>query len=156
MQRCTRRLALLGTAVLTLGILGAGTVMAASPAPSAGSAAGAKAAVGPLAKIARHVVHGTVVIQRPDGTLQTLQIDRGTVASISGSALTINEPGGSQTVTTDARTRVRRNGAKSTVASLAVGDKVIVVSELRGGTAVAQQILVPRPHPTTLPAQATP
>jgi hypothetical protein len=149
MARKTGRLALVGAALLTLGILGSGTAMAASPAA-------ARAAAGPLEKITRHIVHGTVVVQKRDGTLQTLQIDRGTIASISGGSITISEPGGSQVVGTDAQTRVRKGGAKSSVAQLAVGDRVAVVSEVRGGTAVARLVLVPRPRPATLPAQTTP
>ncbi len=147
MSRKTGKLALAGAALLALGILGSGTAAAAQPA---------RAAAGPLEKITRHIVHGTVVVQKKDGTLQTLQIDRGTIASISGATITISEPGGSQVVTTDAQTRVRKNGAKSDVSKLAVGDRVAVVSALDSGTAVAQLIIVPRPVPAKLPAQTAP
>jgi hypothetical protein len=139
-------------ALLTLGIVGAGTVLAAQPAPAAAKAARA----GALEKIARHIIHGTVVVQRADGTLQTLQIDRGTIASVGGSTITIAEPGGDQTVGTDAQTRVRRNGVKSDLTKLVVGDKALVISEVTGGSAVADLIVVPRPRPTPFPARTTP
>jgi hypothetical protein len=152
MHRHGGRFALVVAALLTLGIVGAGTVLAAQPAPAAAKAAKA----GALEKIARHIIHGTVVVQRADGTLQTLQIDRGTIASVGGSTITISEPGGDQTVGTDAQTRVRRNGVKGDLTKLVVGDKVLVISGVTGGSAVADLIVVPRPRPTPLPAQTTP
>jgi hypothetical protein len=152
MHRHSGRFALVVAALLSLGIVGAGTVIAAQPAPAVTKAAKA----GALEKIARHVVHGTVVVQRADGTLQTLQIDRGTIASIGGGTLTIVEPGGDQTVGTDTRTRVRKNGVKSDLSKLAVGDTVLVICDLTGGSAVADLVVVPRPRPTPLPAQTTP
>ena len=153
MHRHGGRIALLAAALLTLGIVGAGTVMAAQPAP-AKVAKAVKA--GAVERLARHIVHGTVVIQRADGTLQTLQIDRGTIATVDGGTITIAEPGGSQTVATDAQTRVRKNGAKSSVSALVVGDKVLVISDLATGSPVADLVIVPRPRPTPLPAQAAP
>ena len=153
MHRHGGRIALLAAALLTLGIVGSGTVMAAQPAP-AKVAKAVKA--GAVERLARHIVHGTVVIQRADGTLQTLQIDRGTIATVGGGTITIAEPGGSQTVATDAQTRVRKNGAKSSMSALVVGDKVLVISDLATGSPVADLVIVPRPRPTPLPAQAAP
>ena len=153
MHRHGGRIALLAAALLTLGIVGSGTVMAAQPAP-AKVAKAVKA--GAVERLARHIVHGTVAIQRADGTLQTLQIDRGTIATVGGGTITIAEPGGSQTVATDAQTRVRKNGAKSSMSALVVGDKVLVISDLATGSPVADLVIVPRPRPTPLPAQAAP
>lgn len=146
MHRHGGRVALVAAALLTLGIVGAGTVTAAQPAPVKAAKAGA------VERLARHIVHGTVVVQRKDGTLQTLQIDRGTIAAVGGGSLTIAEPGGNQTVGTDAQTRVRKNGVKSDLSKLAVGDRVLVISDLTGGTPVADLVVVPRPRPTPLPA----
>ena len=151
MRKHGGRLALMSAALLTLAIVGTGSAMAASPTPAAAAKAAAQKA-GVLEKISRHIVHGTFTIQRPDGTLQTLQIDRGTIASISGGTITVSQPGGTQTIGTDAQTRVRKNGVKSDVSKLAVGDKVAVVSDLTTGSAVADLIIVPRPRPATLPA----
>ena len=151
MRKSTARVALVGAALLTLGVIGAGAVTAAPAKPQARMAAAAAAkpaALGPFARIGRHVVHGTVVVEKKDGTFVTLQLDRGTIASVGGGTLTISEAGGrSETVTTDARTRFRKDGAKSDLAGLAIGDKVAVVSEVQGSTAVAQLVLVPRPRP---------
>jgi hypothetical protein len=153
MHRHGGRIALVVAALLTLGIVAAGTATAAQPAPTKAVKA---AKAGAIEKLARHIVHGTVVVQRPDGTLVTLQIDRGTIAAVGGGTITIAEPGGNQTVGTDAQTRVRKNGVKSDVSKLAVGDKVLVISDLTGGTPVADLVVVPRPRPTPLPAQANP
>lgn len=152
MHRHGGRIALVVAALLTLGIVGAGTAAAGHPAPAAVKAVKA----GALEKLARHIVHGTVVVRRADGTLHTMQIDRGTIAAVGGGTITIAEPIGNQTVGTDAKTRVRKNGAKSDLSRLAVGDKVLVISEVTGGSAVADLIVVPRPRPTPLPAQTTP
>ena len=151
MRKSTMRVALVGAALLTLGVMGAGSVAAA---PSTAAAAPAKAAaVGPFDRIGRHVVHGTVVVQKKDGTFVTLQLDRGTIASIGAGTVTIAEPGGrTETVTTNSATRVRKDAAKSDVSKLAVGDRVAVVSEVQGSGAVARMIMVPRPRPTTFPA----
>lgn len=155
MRKKAGRLALLGTALLMLGVVGAGSVMAASPAPTA-AAAVKKAAAGPLVRMVRHVVHGTFIVQKPDGTLQTIQVDRGTIASISGAMITISEPSGNQTVATNAQTRVRKDGAKADVSKLAVGDKILAISTVENGTPVADFILVPRPRPATPPTLTAP
>jgi hypothetical protein len=156
MRKSTARVALVGAALLTLGAIGSGAVIAApakAPAAAGTAAAAAPAALGPFERIGRRVVHGTVVVQKKDGTFVTLQLDRGTIASVGSGALTISEPGGrTETVTTNADTRIRKGGAKSDLSKLAVGDRVSVVSEVQGSTAVAQMIIVPRARPTQLPA----
>jgi hypothetical protein len=157
MRKSTARVALVGAALITLGVIGAGAVAAAPAQPQTGTgavaAAGKAAALGPFERIGRRVVHGTVVVQKKDGTFVTLQLDRGTIASVGSGTITISEPGGrTETVTTNADTRVRKGGAKSDLSKLAVGDTVSVVSEVQGSSAVAQMVLVPRPRPTQLPA----
>jgi hypothetical protein len=156
MRHPTARVALVGAALLTLVVIGAGAAVAApAPAPAAAGAAATapNSALGPFDRIGRAVVHGTVVVQKKDGTLVTMQLDRGTIAAIGGGTITISEAGGrTETVTTNADTRVRKDGAKSDLSRLAVGDKVSVVSEVQGSTPVAKTILVPRPRPTQLPA----
>jgi len=155
MRKPTARIAVVGAALLVLGVMGAGAVTAApgqapgaAPTGAAPSAAANPALVGPFARIGRQVVHGTVVIAKKDGTLVTLQLDRGAIASVGSGTITISEAGGrTETVTTDVTTRVRRAGAKSDLAALAVGDRVAVVSEVQGSTAVARMIVVPKPLP---------
>jgi hypothetical protein len=158
MQKSKARVALVGAALITLGVIGAGAVIAApaqraTAATTAAAGAAKPAALGPFERIGRQVVHGTVVVQRKDGTFVTLQLDRGAVASIGAGTMTISEAGGrTETVATDADTRVRKAGAKSDLSKLVVGDKVRVVSEVRDSVAVARMILVQRPRPAQLPA----
>ena len=152
MRKSTARAALVGAALLSLGVVGAGAVTAAPVQPQArtgiAAAAAAADALGPFERIGRHVVHGTVVVQKKDGTFVTMQLDRGTIASIGSGMVTVSEPGGrTETVATNAQTRVRKDGVKSDLSKLAVGDRVGVVSEVQGSTAVAQLIVVPRPRP---------
>jgi hypothetical protein len=149
------RIALVGTALIALGVVGAGMVSAAPAAPVSGSAADVgQQARDALRKLARdrHVVHGVLTVETKDGTLVTIQLDRGTIASVGGGSLTISEKGGrTETVATNTDTRVRKDGAKSDLSKLAVGDTVVVTSELSGSTPIAKLIVVPRPLPKARP-----
>jgi len=149
------RIALVGAALVALGVAGAGMVVAAPPVPAAGpSADAAQQTPDGVRRLARdrHIVHGVVTVEKKDGTLVTIQLDRGTVASVGGGSLTISEKGGrTETVTTNTDTRVRKDGAKSDLSKLAVGDTVVVTSELSGSTPVAKLIVVPRPLPKAQP-----
>lgn len=149
------RIALVGAALVALGVAGAGMVVAAPSVPAAGpSADAAQQAPDGMRRLARdrHIVHAVVTVEKKDGTLVTIQLDRGTVASVGGGSLTISEKGGrTETVTTNTDTRVRKDGAKSDLSKLAVGDTVVVTSELSGSTPVAKLIVVPRPLPKAQP-----
>jgi hypothetical protein len=149
------RIALVGAALVALGVVGVGMVAAAPAVPAGGSVAnvGQQAPDG-LRRLARdrHIVHGVLTVEKKDGTLVTVQLDRGSVMSVGGGSLTISEKGGrTETVTTNADTRVRKDGAKSDLSKLAAGDTVIVTSELSGSTPVAKLIVVPRPLPAAKP-----
>ena len=154
MRKSTARVALVGAALLVLGVMGAGAVSAApGQAPAAAPSASAKPAGGPFDKVLRRMVHATVVVRNADGTVATYQLDRGTIASVGSGTITISEAGGgTATVSTDAATRVRKAGAKSDLSSLAAGDQVSVVSEVQGSTAMAKAIVVPKPLAARLPA----
>jgi hypothetical protein len=149
------RIALVGAALVALGVAGAGMVVAAPSVPAAGpSADAARQAPDGMRRLARdrHIVHGVVTVEKKDGTLVTIQLDRGIVASVGGGSLTISEKGGrTEAVTTSTDTRVRKGGAKSDLSKLAVGDTVVVTSELSGSTPVAKLIVVPRPLPKAQP-----
>jgi hypothetical protein len=73
---------------------GAGVVLNASAADSSKSttkkAAAAKKAKGPGARFARHAVHADFTIATKDG-FKTVTIDRGTVKSVNGNQLTVEE-----------------------------------------------------------------
>ncbi len=178
------RLAIVAAALIVLSAIGGGLAQAGTSAPapagSTGTTAPAAAApptenasegvplagerlralrdrfgIGDLGRLRKHLVHGTVTVLDRDGKLITLQLDHGTIASIGDGSVTIAEAGGSNvTVATSAETRVRKDRAPSTLAALAVGDEVIVVSVIDGGVATARRIVVPpaAPAPAATPA----
>lgn len=103
---------------------------------------------GNLARLRRHLVHGTVTVLDRDDKLVTLQLDHGTISAIGASSITIAEAGGSSvTVATNADTRVRKDRKPGSLAALAVGDEVVVKSVVDGGSATARRIVVPAPVP---------
>lgn len=114
---------------------------------NAGQAAGDRGLIRPRA-LGRALVHGTVTLDLPRKGLVTVQLDHGKLESIAANAITISEAGNtSVTVTTDDKTKVRKNGEKAKLSDLKAGDEVFVVSELEGDTATAYRIVVPRTAP---------
>lgn len=102
---------------------------------------------GDLARLRKHLVHGTVTVLDRDGKLITLQLDHGTISAIGDDSITVAEAGGSSvTVATTAETRVRKD-RKAALAALAVGDEVVVRSTVDDGSATARGIRVPPPAP---------
>ena len=91
------------------------------------------------------LVHATVVVDLKQGGLTTVQLDHGTITTLGSATLTISEAGGgSVTVTIADRTRVRRDGAKATLAALKTGDDVFVISKVEAGGTAAYLVVVPR------------
>jgi hypothetical protein len=96
-------------------------------------------------RLGQHLVHATVVLDLPNKGLTTIQVDHGTISSVSATSLTIAEAGStSVTVTVGDETRVRRNGAKAKVADLKTGDAVFVMSKVDTGGTVAYLVIVPK------------
>ena len=174
----TWRLALTGTAIVILAVVGVGLVAAsASPAPASsanGAAApaaspgasattgvkgdrpGLRKLLGRLGRVgegAHRFVDGTLNFTDQNGAIVTVQLDHGTIASIGSGSLTINEAGGKQlTVSTDANTVVRLGGGAGIgqLTDLKAGDEVFVQSRVDGGTTLAKHILrVPATTSTT-------
>lgn len=171
------RLAIVAVALIVLSAIGGGLVQAnTSSAASAGSTGSVLEAadtsparnaseqapfagerlralrdrfgVGDLGRLREHLVHGTITVLDRDGKLIALQLDHGTIAAIGDGSITIAEAGDSNvTVSTTTETRVRKGRAPSTLAALAVGDEVIMVSVLEDGSATARRILVPAIRP---------
>ncbi len=116
--------------------------------PSAAPSGGARVAVrGQLRHLAawRKLVHATVVVDLRKQGLTTVQLDHGTVSASSATSLTIRESGGGTvTVTLGAATRVRRDGARATVANLKAGDDVFALSGVTAGDATAYLVVVPK------------
>lgn len=91
------------------------------------------------------LVHATVVVDVPAlGGLTTIQLDHGTISSVSATSLTIAEAGGgSVTVALGDETRVRRAGAKAAIPDLATADDVFVMSRVTAGGTEAYLVVVP-------------
>jgi hypothetical protein len=124
----------------------------AAPAPAASTAptparARINAAVRGLRRLAaaQHLVHATVVADLPKlGGLTTIQIDHGTISSVSATSLSVAETGGTTaTVRLGDETRVRRNAAKATAGDLKTGDEVFVMSRVESDGTVAYLVVVP-------------
>jgi hypothetical protein len=112
-----------------------------------GKVARAALARGPLRRLAaaQRLVHATVVVDLKQGGLTTIQLDHGTIATVRATSVTISEAGGgSVTVTLGDGTRVRRNGAKATVADLKSADEVFVMSKVEAGGTTAYLVVVPK------------
>jgi hypothetical protein len=93
----------------------------------------------------KQLVHATLTVDRPVAGIQTFDLDHGTITALTAGSMTLAEAGGSSvTLTTDTTTRVRKDGAKATLADLRSGDEVVAVS-LVGGTGTAHAILVAVP-----------
>jgi hypothetical protein len=93
----------------------------------------------------RTLVHAEVTLDR-EGTLVTFHLDRGTVTAVGSASLSIAQAGGgARTLATSHATRVRKDRSKATLAGLAKGDAVVVLSKVESGTLIATFILVPVP-----------
>jgi hypothetical protein len=96
-------------------------------------------------RLGRHLVHATIVLDLPEKGLTTIQVDHGTISTVTATSLAIAESGGtSVTVTLGDETRVRRDGAKAGVADLKSGDEVFVMSKVESGGTVAYLVIVPK------------
>lgn len=172
MDRIPRwRLALVASALVVLGALGAGLVLAADPvgppaAPEAiglgafldpGQVPGDAAAIagerlGPRAGRFLHrlqrLVHLEATVDLPDKGIVTFAVDHGTLSAIGGDTISVKEKDGSTVTlkTTDA-TKVRKNREPAKLTDLKVGDEVIVMSRLESGSFVAYRIGVPPAPP---------
>ena len=153
----TWRLALTGAAIAILAVAGLG-LAAASTAPATPAAnqamaeatrnpgAGAGAGERPGARLlraGRHLVHAELTVTDRDGNLVHVQLDHGTVQSIGNGTLTIAEAGGgTETVSTDAKTNVYLGRKDGTLGDVKVGAEVFVRSRVDGGTPLAKRIIV--------------
>lgn len=143
-----------------------------SPSPSQ-SAPGKDAAPGQHLKAPGHMkgqrmqpLHGEGVVKKPDGTFQTILEQRGTVESVSDTAITVrSEDGYSQTYTVNGDTRIlvipapaggsgstggsgatgddgrRLKPTDGTIADIAAGDTVRIAGVRDGGKAAATRIV---------------
>ncbi|MFI5255036.1 MAG: DUF5666 domain-containing protein [Candidatus Limnocylindrales bacterium] len=159
------RIALVAIALVVLGAIGAGLVLANDPAnspsavgspaassPAAAGVTGGTSAARPnaLARLLdlgarlRRIVHIEATLDLPNKGIVTAGVDHGTIATIGSGSIDVSEKDG-QTVTikTDTNTKVRKGGALAKLDDLKKGDEVFVTSRLEGGSFVAIRIIVP-------------
>jgi hypothetical protein len=97
-------------------------------------------------------LHGEGVVKQPDGTFQTVLEQRGTVQSVSDSAITVkSEDGFTQSYTVNADTKItkiptgddgtRSKPADGTIADIATGDTVRIAGVKDGDKATAKRIV---------------
>jgi hypothetical protein len=105
------------------------------------------AAAGRIRRLAawQRLVHATVVVDLKQGGLTTIQLDHGTISAVSSTSLTVKETGGgSVSLALGDDSRVRRGGAKATIADLKTADEVFVMSKVEAGGTTAYLVVVPR------------
>lgn len=140
MSSTRKRLAVIAGALVVLSLAGAGLALAAPASPTPTQRMDESG----LGRFGRILVHGTVVVIGRDGEPVTLQFDHGTLAEIGDGSISISEATGTTvTIATTDETRVRRERVRSSLDALALGDEVLVVSVVEGGSATARLVAVP-------------
>ena len=96
--------------------------------------------------LAARGVHGEATVRRGrDGGFQVVTWQRGEVTGKSGAVVTVRSADGvSWQWTTDAKTRVRKDGEKAQLSAVATGDKVIVAGRRTGDTRTAAVLRIPQ------------
>jgi hypothetical protein len=104
-------------------------------------------------RLARHAgVHGEATVRTKKGFVQ-IAWQRGQLTGRSGNTLTIRSLDGTVWQwQTDGTTRVRKDGQKSTVATLATGDFVVIAGQATGGNERSAKFVI---VPKKVPAKAT-
>jgi hypothetical protein len=154
------RIALVAAALVVLGALGAGLVMANDPAattpannvPGASpTGAGPEARPRQLTRAQRlqRLIHVEATLDLPQQGIVTVGRDHGTISSIGNGSIGVAEKDGhTVTLKTSDETKVRKGGVAAALGDLKVGDEVVVMSRLESGSFVAYRIVVP-PAATT-------
>jgi hypothetical protein len=97
------------------------------------------------ARFAARGVHGEATVRGKDKAFHVRTWQRGQITGVSGATVTVRSPDGvTWTWTTNDKTRVRKNGAKSTVGALASGDQLILLGQRTGTTRTAAVLAVPK------------
>ena len=152
MPTSTRRRTL--AAWVAAGVLGtavaAGAVVSAAGAASAAGTASTTSSTTPTTTTVPHRpwaalrhagIHGEFTVKNKAGDFVVLDTQRGTVTANQGSQLTVQSADGfTTTYTVDSTTKIRKDGAKATLADLKVGDTVGVVGVKRGDRVTARAV----------------
>lgn len=152
-RRHVRRGIVVGAVVLGLAGAGSAAVWAAdqsgSPTPSASASASAHPGkhVGKpgTGAAGAETLHGQMTVKKPDGTIQTVLVQRGTVTDVSDTKVTIrSDDGFTQTYTLTSSTKFvsqsQRKGAQIKSGDVSKGDTVMVRAVQSGSDYVAQQV----------------
>jgi hypothetical protein len=111
--------------------------------PVAATRMAARCRRGPLLRLAAAGgIYGSITYKAKDGT-RTLAFERGTVASVAGSVITVRAVNGTTwTWDVSAPTVIRESGHKVAANALADGDRVLVVGQVVSGANDARLIRI--------------
>ena len=136
------------TALTSVGFASDDLTPAADPAPSA--SAGAAARPHPLRpgrlrrELARHVLHGEVVVQTKNGD-KTVDVQRGTVTAVTGTTVTVKSTDGfTSTWTFGDPLRVVQHGQKADKSAVQTGAEIGIAGAKNGSTVTANLIVIPK------------
>jgi hypothetical protein len=133
------------TALTAVGFTTSDLTPYADPAPSASAPAHPALRTGKLRReLARHVLHGEVVVQTRQGD-RTIDVQRGAVTAVTDTTVTVKSPDGfSQTWTFGNPLRVVQHGAKADKSAVKVGTEVGVAGVQNGSTVTANLVVIPK------------
>jgi hypothetical protein len=99
-----------------------------------------------IATAARRTLHGEFVVRGKGGKYVTADTQRGSVTAVSPTAITVRSADGfAATYAVNGDTRVRKNGAKATIAQVKVGDPALVVATKTSAGKTARGVLIAAP-----------
>lgn len=138
----------LGTAVVTGAVVSAagaasaaGTSSTSSSTTSSTAGQTATTPHRPWGALRHAGIHGEFTVKNKAGGFVVLDTQRGTVTANQNGQLTVKSADGFlATYTVDSSTKIRKDGAKATLADVKVGDTVGVVGVKSGGTVTAKGI----------------
>ncbi|MFL6072888.1 MAG: hypothetical protein ACJ73S_05765 [Mycobacteriales bacterium] len=86
-------------------------------------------------------IHGEFTVKRKDNQFATLDAQRGAVTAVDGGSLTVKSADGyTHRYVVNSDTRVRKDGQKSDIGSVKVGDTVGVLATKSGNTDTAKLV----------------
>jgi hypothetical protein len=90
--------------------------------------------------LAGRALHGEFVVAKPGGGYQTVAAQRGSVQSVSSTAITVKSSDGyTHTYVVDAKTRV--NALREGIGSIKQGQQVAVMAKVSGSTSTAVRVV---------------
>jgi hypothetical protein len=128
----------------------AGASASASAAPGRGNRRhpGLRRLLIRRATIARHVEHGSVTVSTKNGD-ETIDVQRGTITTISSTSMTVKSADGfTLTWTFGDKMRVLENRSTIQPSDVTAGETVGVAGEKSGSTETARLVVIPKQNPT--------